>query len=501
MEPALAPARDGRGRRVGWLAVVIVLVAAVGCAKLRDVLPASQAPGTLPVLEGAERAPARVVLVSVAGLTPPDYLTTPGVVPNMPTLARMARAGAAAEAVEPVAPSSSYPAHASLVTGRSPAQHGVSADRVLGDHGSEARRATPRPPLRAPALWEAVATSGRRSVVLGWPASSGGRIDLVFPETFALEQDEDWPTWMASHTSPGLLDAARRLGADAPGVAAPGPERDRLLMGLACDSLASNAPPALLLLHLSQTEPALAATGRASVESQQAFAAVDQELARLVTCLRQAGFLDSTAILVAGDHGALPVHTIVSPNVALREVGLLVPAPSGGGIQRWSAIVRSNGGSGFVYARSEQDARLARRALEIVGTRTRTFRIVPAREMLERGADPEAWFGLEALEGYTFSENVGGDLVGPTPLRASWGHLAGGAALAPGFVAWGRGVRSGVRIPTMRQTDVAPTAAVLLGFEVGSLEGEPVAAMLALPAVAAGPAPVAAPEKEPIHAR
>jgi hypothetical protein len=480
--------------------VVIVLVVAVGCAKLRDVLPASEASGTLPVLEGAERAPARVVLVSVAGLTPPDYLTPPGVVANMPTLASMAQAGAAAETMEPVAPASSYPAHASLVTGRSPAQHGVSADRVLGDHGSEARRATPRPPLRAPALWEAVATSGRRSVVLGWPGSSGGRIDLVFPESFALEQGEDWPTWMASHTSPGLLDAARRLGADAPGVAAPGPERDRLLVALACDSLASNAPPALLLLHLSQTEPALATTGSSSVESQQAFAAVDQQLARLVKCLRQVGFLDSTAILVAGDHGTRPVHTTVSPNVALREVGLLVPAPSGG-IQRWSAIVRSNGGSGFVYARSEQDARLARRALEIVGTRTNTFRIVPAREMLERGADPEAWFGLEALEGYTFVENVGGDLLGPSPFRAGWGHLAGGSGLAPGFVAWGRGVRSSVRIPTMRQTDVAPTAAVLLGFEVGSLEGEPVAAMLALPAVAAGPAPVATPEKEPVHAR
>jgi predicted AlkP superfamily pyrophosphatase or phosphodiesterase len=496
---ALAPACDGRSRRVVGLAALLVLGIALGCAKLRDTLPGKMTSDALPVLGGAERAPARVVFVSVAGLTPSAYLTAPGVIPNMPTLAGMAQAGAAAETVEPVAPASSYPASASLVTGRSPAHHGVTADRVLGDHGSEARRATPRPPLRAPTLWDAVSTAGRRSVVLGWPGSSGGHIDLVFPESFVAEPGEDWPTWMASHTSPGILESARQLGAEAPGVAAPGPERDRLLVGLACDALASKAPPALLLVHLSQTEAVLAATGPASVESQQAFAAVDRELARLVACLREADFLDSTAVLVAGDHGALPLHTAVSPNVALRQVGLLVPAISGGGIQRWSAVVRSNGGSGFVYARNEQDARLARRALEIVGTRTNTFRIVPAREMLERGADPEAWFGLEALEGFTFSEEVSGDLLTPAPARAGWGNLAGGPALAPGFVAWGRGVRGGVRIPTMRQTDVAPTVAVLLGFEVGSLEGEPVAAMLALPAVAAAPASAPVPEKEPAH--
>jgi hypothetical protein len=40
-----------------------------------------------------------------------------------------------------------------------------------------------------------------------------------------------------------------------------------------------------------------------------------------------------------------------------------------------------------------------------------------------------------------------------------------------GFVAWGRGVRSGIRVPRMRQSDVAPTVASLLGLDLGDTDG------------------------------
>lgn len=478
-------ARAACTRLAAWLA----LGAAFGCASLAPRGPQ----GELPVLEPAATPPARVVLVSVSGLVPAAYLPASGP-PAMPVLAAMAQAGAAAEKVEAVSPAATYPVHATLATGRLPAAHGVTADSLLGDRGSVRRRPTPRPPLRAPALWEAVSGTGRRSVVLGWPGSSGGRIDLVFPESFSLEPGEEWKAWMEAHTSPGLLGAARRLGADRPAVARPGPDRDRLLVGLACETLRSEPPPALVMLRLSQAEPLLALAGPGSPEAQSALAAADRELGRLAGCLREAGLADSTALLVAGDHGALHIRNTVSPNVVLAEKGLVVPTPDGAGLQRWSAFARSNGGSAFVHAKTEEDARLARRALEAAAERTKAFRVVPARELLEKGADPEAWFGLEAADGFWIGEDVSGPLVAPTPVRGSWGNVTAADGLAPGFVAWGRGVRSGVRIPMLRQTDVAPTAAVLLGFELGALDGQPIAAALALPAVAAPSA------KEPAHA-
>jgi hypothetical protein len=55
-----------------------------------------------------------------------------------------------------------------------------------------------------------------------------------------------------------------------------------------------------------------------------------------------------------------------------------------------------------------------------------------------------------------------------------------------GFVAWGRGLRRQVRIPRMRQTDVAPTAARLLGVELGEVSGRPLLGALDLPPASAG---------------
>jgi hypothetical protein len=54
--------------------------------------------------------------------------------------------------------------------------------------------------------------------------------------------------------------------------------------------------------------------------------------------------------------------------------------------------------------------------------------------------------------------------------------------MAPGFVAWGRGVRAGVSVPWMRQVDVAPTVAALLGVGLSDAEGRPVVGILNVPA-------------------
>lgn len=471
-----------RGARIALLALLLP-----GCAKLGLPTPGAAPGAALPVLEAGAKPPARVVMVSVAGMSPAHYLAAEGEAAVMPTTAALGRAGVAAGHVEAVAPATSYPAHATLVTGRAPVHHGITADRLLGDHGSEWRRPTPRPPLRAPALWDAVAASGRRSVALGWPGSSGGRIDLVFPESFVMTPEPDWKEWLAAHASPGLLGAAAQLGAEDPAVRAAGPARDRTLTGLACEVLRSKTPPALLLLHLSQAEPPLLQEGPDAPASKAALTASDREIGRLVDCLREAGFLDSTALLVAGDHGAQAVHTAVYPNALLREVGLIVPEMDGRTPKRWSAWVRASGGSAFVHARTDEDARLARVALEGLAARTGAFRVVAAREMGMRGAEPSAFFALEAEPGFWIGEALDAPLVTAAPLRGSWGSVDG--AGAPGFVAWGRGVQSGARIDTLRQADIAPTAAVLLGFELGELDGQALAGVLSLPAVSAPPAP------------
>ena len=61
--------------------------------------------------------------------------------------------------------------------------------------------------------------------------------------------------------------------------------------------------------------------------------------------------------------------------------------------------------------------------------------------------------------------------------------------MATGFVAWGPGFRGPLRVPRMREIDVGPTLARLLGVELAGAEG---AAMVGLLRNAPAP-PVVAP--------
>jgi hypothetical protein len=186
-------------------------------------------------------------------------------------------------------------------------------------------------------------------------------------------------------------------------------------------------------------------------------------------------------LLVVGDRGFAPVHSLFAPNAALLAAGLKTPAPGSEGLMRWSAIARSNGGSAFVYAQRESDAVLARKALTQQAERLGGFRIVAADELLRGGADPEAWFGLEAQPGFVFDDTVRHTPLAPAAIRGASGYLPQRAEMDAGFVAWGRGVRPRVRVPRMRQCDVAPTVAKLLGLELGATAGRPLIGALDVP--------------------
>jgi hypothetical protein len=430
--------------------------------------------------------PARVVLVSVAGLTPAAALGHGDDAPEMPALRELARRGAVADAVATVAPASSYPAHTTLVTGRTPAAHGVPADRRLGRNGVRRALYSDASGVRGDTLWQLAAADGVRVASLDWPATVGAAIPLLIPDVVPTRRGETWQGLLTNTATP-VLRAVVETRAE-PALGAPGPERDALLVDLACSALTSSPAPRLLLLRLRQTEPALRSGGPYGEAARAAFARVDAELKRIVACLSNRKPFDATLVVV-GDRVLLPVHTIIQPNTALAAAGL------SGGSEPWRAIARSNGGSAFVYAIDARAALLARRALEEQAGRTRAFHIVAADEMIRLGVDRDAWFGLEAEPGFAFGDAGTGPMLRPAPERAAAGQL--GAAAPPAFVAFGLGIRQGLRIPLLHQIDVAPTLAALLGVELSGAEGRPLVGLLALPEVSEGPAPATAVQGRP----
>ncbi|HEV3026590.1 MAG TPA: alkaline phosphatase family protein, partial [Planctomycetota bacterium] len=58
------------------------------------------------------------------------------------------------------------------------------------------------------------------------------------------------------------------------------------------------------------------------------------------------------------------------------------------------------------------------------------------------------------------------------------GYLADDPDMNAIFIAWGRGIRKGVRIESLKNVDVAPTVAALLGLKLAGVDGKAVSAIL-----------------------
>jgi hypothetical protein len=452
--------RRRRERRAA-LAAVLYAAACLACAS-RSAEPAAPA------------APL-VALVSVGGFTPRALDAAGEDGAPMRTAAAFAAQGARADRMQAVGPASIYPVHATLVTGVRPPAHAVLADRAITATGVARSRVTASSALRAAPIWQAANEAGLRVASLDWPSTRGAAISLLIPDVYP-RAGVSWLDALRDAAPTGMVALAEQHGGASPGTARPGAARDAVLIDVACELAHAAKRPRLLLLRLSQTSAALSLHGPGSPEAARAFEAVDRELKRWLECLRDANQLETTSVMLVGDFGYGSVHTAIVPNAALANARLI--AKTGNAVQSWDAIARSNGGSAFVYARGERPALRARDVLERESHASGAFRVLTADEMLRAGADPEAWFGLEAEPGFAFADETSGELLQPAAVRGTGGYVHAGPALDPGFAAWGRGIRRGIRIPVMQQTDVAPTLARLLGVALDGAEGHALVGVL-----------------------
>ena len=113
------------------------------------------------VLSQAE-FPSRLVVLSADGMRPDFYRQPQKYGSKVPNLRELVKNGASAEAVESVYPSTTYPAHVTLVTGDHPRQHAIYSHLVSLD---PTERVRPwhwfAQPIRVPALWSSARAIGK----------------------------------------------------------------------------------------------------------------------------------------------------------------------------------------------------------------------------------------------------------------------------------------------------------------------------------------------------
>lgn len=456
------------------LSVALLLLVTAGVFARADQAPSAPVAG-----QPASPPADHVIVISIDGFRPVMYLDAEREGVTLPNLQALRAAGSAAEGMVVAHPSLTYVSHTSLATGVRPARHGIISNTKFDPPAGSPQWYYEVEAMKVPAIWDRAREHHLKTAVASWPVTVGANIDVRFPESNQAPPNQTWLARARQDSTPGLVDAvATQLAPYGENDNRDAVQRDRFTATMAAHIIRTEKPN-LLMIHLMETDTTQHADGPGSVAARTAIQHIDAHVGAILAAADQAGIRARTAVIVTGDHGFSRVHTLIQPNVILRQHGWLTTNERGR-VATWqvashaSAIRLKDPGDTALAAKVEQAFREAAAV-----TYRGIFRVVSRAELDDLGAYPEAAFFIEPAEGYYVSDGVQDDsvLVGATRFGAH-GFLPTETRMHTGFIAAGAGIRRGVPLPLLRQIDVAPTIARLLGFTMPDVDGVPIVGVL-----------------------
>ncbi|MBO9727747.1 MAG: alkaline phosphatase family protein [Chitinophaga sp.] len=413
-----------------------------------------------------------VVLITIDGFRP-EFYTDPSW--GMVNLRMMKEQGAYADGVNSVFPTVTYPNHTSLITGVTPAKHGVYYNAPFEPKGASGIWYFNYDSIRVPTLYDVVRRAGKKSANVIWPVTVGAPVDYNIPDVWTPGKKDRRDIMVNWCTPAGLWqevqeNATGKLGA-----------RDFTMEGeeMIFDEnvarmsayLITTYKPAFTTLHLACTDHYEHEQGRDGLLVRRAIAGADRALGTIIEALKRAGMYENTAVIVTGDHGFVDISKTFSPNILLAKNGLLNNASSG----NWKAQFLASGGAAFLHLKDEKDVATANKVLAILkslpAAEQQLFKIISHAQLETAGANPHAAFALAAAPGVTIGGAATGELV-KAAKGGTHGYYPDFKEIQTGFVAFGAGINKGGHVKEMSVTDVAPVVAMLLGVSLEHTDGK-----------------------------
>ena len=261
------------------------------------------------VSEGAAAPPHRKLLViSIDGMDA-RFLNDPALHVKVPNIRKLMKEGASATVVG-VAPSETWPAHASLVTGVSPWQNGIVANVAANDRYFSASA------FKTETLWDAAGKAGMKVATVYWPSTMGANVAFDFPEYWESRKGNAVP-----------LDPIEQKATPA-GIGArvakmfPGFEKElwddssTADAGLFLYSNSSDAKPDVVFLHMAEADAEQHETTALSIYAREILESDDDLIGQILKKVAP-----GTLVAIVSDHGFENDNRTVRPKVLLRQAG------------------------------------------------------------------------------------------------------------------------------------------------------------------------------------
>jgi predicted AlkP superfamily pyrophosphatase or phosphodiesterase len=444
-----------------------------GCAAALALLIGAAAATTQ--ARAPERA-AMTVLISIDGLKPEAVLEAQQHGLRLPNLRAFLADGAYATAVRGVLPTLTYPSHMTLLTGASPATHGIYANTTFdplmrNEHGWYWYAED----VSAETLWEAAARAHLRTANVYWPTSVGARITYNLPQIWRAGTVDDLKLQRALGT-PGL---EQELGASAgkslgryPGGMEETIAEDEIRAQYAVRLIEAKHPD-FATLYFTGLDTEQHRSGPFSAASNAVLERIDAIIGTLRSAIEKAAGGAAT-IGIVSDHGFAAVEHDVNLYSAFVAAGFLT-LDDAHQVTSWSAAPWPAGGSAAIMLANPEDADLRARVGELLqrlasDPNNGIERIWTHEQIVEARGFPQAAFLVAFRQGYEFGSSFDPPLVsGPSNLGMH-GYPPDRREMRSSFFVIGPGVRAARSLGEIDMRRIAPTIAMLLHVRLADAE-------------------------------
>jgi predicted AlkP superfamily pyrophosphatase or phosphodiesterase len=372
-----------------------------------------------------------------------------------------------------------HPSHTTLTTGVTPRRHGVVENTVTDRRTGREFHITNLPrqeSIRVRTLFDVVHDAGLRTAAFFWPETKDDRsIDDNLAEVFR----EAGPGPDPAAVTPGLLAELRQAGVPIDGFYA---FYDDPFAQSAADIALTRAAahvftkrrPSLTALHLLVADKLQHEYGPAHYLARASLTTADYCIGLLREAVAAAGMSERTTFVIAADHGFVTSRYEVNVAPAIAD-------PALEGRVRWTT------NKWYLFAETTpqfdpaRDTAALNRVLARVAALPSVARVIRPEDVAALGY-PDYAHNPYVPGQYIVAGDIDTHLVIDTSSPSTerrlrrrpyhgHGYLPGHPAMYPALVLSGAGIVHGGRLGHVRNVDVAPTIAALLGVTLPDVEG------------------------------
>ena len=428
-----------------------------------------------------KRITKHLIVISFDGLSTLDF----EYINSLPNFKKFINEASYCKKVYSVYPTLTYPAHATIVTGKYPKNHGIINNTLLQPGRKSPDWYWQRKYIKGETLYDIAIKNGMKVAALLWPVTAKSSIQYNMPEIFANRPWQNQIVVSLFNGSPLFqMILNNKFGALRNGLSQPNLDNfthESILYTI------KEKKPDITFVHYTDLDTMRHHYGFDSKEAKEALKRHDSRLGDIIKALKANNIYEDSTVIALGDHSSLDEDKIINLNILLKENGY-IKVDASGNIIDYRAIIKNCDGSAYVYVKDTLDQKLICEIRDLIDKFNNEYKciesIFTSDEAKDLGADPKCALMLEANKGYYFLDNVEGDIIkkiqpdeagrvhdvtssthGYSPFKEDYTTV---------FMAAGCGIKKGAIIEKMNLIDEAPTMAKLLGIELENVDGRAV---------------------------